>query len=95
MAVGNVWAAVVKQAKLDLVSPDDRLALLAARYFFFEPRKGDDRDIRTFAGLCAVTSINAEAAAEAIFRKLSPDQKRRICILLKHAGYNVRLRVIA
>ena len=73
---GNLWGEVIKRAKQDLVSQSNRNAFLAAEYFFFEPVNGDDRNIRTFAGLCAATNINADAAARAIFGALKPQNSR-------------------
>ncbi len=88
---GILLERVVRQARQDLVSWDSRLVLPAAEYFFLEPADGDARDVRTFAGLCAATTINADAAAKAIFAGLKPRQKKRIHGLLRRAGYNVRL----
>ncbi len=92
---GNLWASVVKHAKQDLVLPDLRNALSAARYFFLDPTTGDDSDIRTFAGLCDATRINADAAARAIFNELEPHQQKRILHLLQEVGYEgIRSEVI-
>ena len=92
---GNLWSEVIKQVKQDLVSPDTRNALLAAKYFFFEPVAGDERDIRTFAGLCAATTINADVAARAVFGALEPRQQERILRLLKDTGFEgIRLEVV-
>ena len=91
---GTVWVAVIKLAKKDLVSSDDRLACLAAEYFFLEPSKGDDGDMRKFVGLCAETNINANAAAKAIFDELNPEQKKRVLILMRDAGNDVRQELI-
>lgn len=90
---GNLWAAVVRQAKKDLVSRDGRLALTAAEYFFLEDH--NRFNIRTFAGVCAVVGIiNADSAAKKIFRGLKPCQQRRVCGLLRDAGYNIRPELV-
>src|SRR3989344_7665229 len=65
-----LWVRVVEQAKKDLVSWNTNLALKAARYFFLEPVESDRHNIRTFAGLCAATGINADAAAKMVFTGL-------------------------
>lgn len=94
-AAGNLWVAVIKQAKKDLVLGNTRNALIAARYFFLEPVDSDFRDIKTFAGLCAATRINVDAAAKAIFTELKPNQQERILNLLKNDGYTrIRPEVI-
>lgn len=86
-AAGSLWVGVVKQAKRDLVLNDTRNASLAAKYFFLEPADGDDGDIKTFAGLCAATRINANSAAKAIFSELNPDQQERVRNLLRDVGF--------
>ncbi len=88
-AAGDLWVKVVEQAMKDLVSWNTHLALMAARYFFLEPVESDRKDIKTFAGLCAATGINADAAAKTVFAGLKPLQQERIYNLLKGAGYNV------
>ena len=93
-AAGTLWVAVIKQAKQELVSSDDRRACLAAEYFFLAPGKGVDRDMRKFAGLCAATKINADAAAKAIFDELKPKQKERVLILMRNDGNDVRPELI-
>ena len=88
-AAGDLWVKVVEQAMKDLVSYNTNLAVRAARYFFREPVESDRHNIKTFAGLCAATGINADAAAKAVFTGLKSWQQERIYGLLKRAGYNV------
>lgn len=86
----SLATAMIEQAKKELTSGDDYLAMRAAMYFFLEPVQSDNDNLRTFAGLCTATQINADAAAIAIFDNLKSHQKRRIRSLLQNAGYNVR-----
>ncbi|MDP3778480.1 MAG: hypothetical protein Q8R30_00330 [bacterium] len=83
-------ASLIKQAKQDLTSEDDYLAVRAALYFFLDPAPCDNDDLKRFAGLCAATKINAEAAAKSIFNELSACQQNRIRSLLRNAGYSVK-----
>ena len=82
--------AMIKQAKNDLISEDDYLALRAAIYFFLKPVQSDNDNLRTFAGLCTATQINPDAAATAIFNNLKSHQKKRMRSILQNAGYNVQ-----
>lgn len=82
--------AMIKQAKNDLKSKDERLALHAAKYFFLKPARGDNDDLMTFEGLCSAIDIHAETATKAIFNELLPHQQKRIRTLLQDAGYYVR-----
>lgn len=84
--------AMIKQAKNDLISEDERLAIQAAKYFFLEPTQGDEDDLKRFAGLCTATGINANAAAKTIFSELLPHQQEQICDLLQNAGYHIKLK---
>jgi len=86
----SLATAMIEQAKNDLVSEDDYLAMRAAIYFFLEPVQSDNDNLRTFAGLCGATQINANAAAVAIFNNLKSHQKKRVRSLLQNAGYNVQ-----
>lgn len=88
-AEAALWVGVVKQAKKDLVLQNNRFALMAARYFFLEPVESDRHNIKTFAGLCAATDVNADTAAKAVFEGLKPWQRERIYGLLKRDGYTV------
>ena len=80
-------AALIQQAKKDLKSEDSYDALRAAKYFFLKPTEEDSGDLKTFAGLCLATNIDADAGAKAIFDELSPCQQTRIRLLLQDAGY--------
>ena len=75
--------SMIKQAKNDLISQDERLVLRAAKYFFLEPTQGDYDDLMRFAGLCVATGINSDAAAKAIFDELLSHQQERIRSLLQ------------
>ena len=93
--MGNLWAAVVRSGIEDLASCKRYFAANATEYFFLEPVAGDEKNIRTFTGLCVVTGINADTAAKAIFAKLTPRQQKRVLLLLKRACYEgIRADVI-
>lgn len=95
LSAANLWVKVIEQTRRDLTSSDSYLVLAAARYFFIEPVSGDDRDIQTFAGLCTVTNINADAAAKAIFEKLCLCQQKKILYLLREVDFEgIRSEVI-
>mgnify|MGYP001563236985 CR=1 FL=1 len=79
--------SMIKQAKNDLISQDNYLVLRAAMYFFLKPAQSDNDNLRTFAGLCAATGINSDAAAKAIFDELLSHQQERIRSLLQDEGY--------
>ncbi len=81
--------AMIKQAKNDLISEDERLVLRAAKYFFLKPTQDDYDDLMKFAGLCAATEINSDVAVKAIFDELLPHQQEHIRSLLQHEGYHV------
>ena len=81
--------AMIKQVKNDLISQDEYLVLRAAKYFFLKPTQGDYDDLMRFAGLCAATEIDSDAAAKAIFDELAPHQQECIRSLLQNAGYHV------
>ena len=83
----SLTGAMIKQAKNDLISEDKRLVLRAAKYFFLKPTQGDYDDLMRFAGLCAATRINSDAAAKTIFDELLPHQQECIRSLLRHRGY--------
>ncbi len=88
--LAGLATAMIEQAKKDLASQDDYLALRTAKYFFLEPAKGDHDDLTRFAGLCAATGVDTGAAVRAIFNELLPDKKKHIYSLLRSAGYNIR-----
>lgn len=82
--------ALIKHAKKDLMSQDDHVVLQSAKYFFLRPAKGDDGDLKKFAGLCLATGIDDTAAAEAIFKELPSSRQKRIRKLLHNAVYHVQ-----
>lgn len=83
-------AAMIEQAKKDLISDEDRLALRAALYLFVLPEKSDDADLTTFTGLCNALDIDPDNAAKKIFNDMQPFQQERIRCLLKNTNYCVQ-----
>ena len=88
----KVWAAVITRAKQDLISPDNRLALKAAFYFFTEndsDNNDDDLRTKTFNNVCKAHNLDPEKAAKKIWSGLSLEQRDRIKYLLQKSGFEV------
>lgn len=86
----TIWSEMIEIGKQHLRHKQNtELALEAAEYFFLQPIRGDENDMTTFTGLMTVNEINPDEAAKAIFNDLPMVDQRRICLLLRDAGYEV------
>lgn len=86
----DIWLKLMKRCKLDLRSrTDSEMALETAEYFFTQPNKGDEDDLTTFTGLMISSGTNPDKAAQKIFDDLPQVDQRRVCLLLRDAGYRV------
>lgn len=83
-----LWANVIKLGKLDLRSKDEREVVNAAKYFFVE---SDDRDLRSFDGLCRAHNIDPEKAAKRIWSRLTPQRQQLIKNLLHRRRYKIKM----